>query len=185
MPKRNHSYSDLAALEDEPPVAHVDGTAIALVGERAGARFCLPSSPEEVRALLRANGAATLAVIERRPLRPPVRFEPSLPAASMLSVTNLGGAASDPAVLQSPTQGFPDTNARSWFYGSEPVSSPAQPVHDEEDFIASLLRKVEPPEPRVTPVPRQSQTGSQTAMQLRRPGARRSINDSFPDTPWG
>ena len=70
MPKRNRSYSALAALaEDEALEAHVDDEAIASIGRRSGSRPQLPVLPATRRVAASADGpdSPTLLLARARP----------------------------------------------------------------------------------------------------------------------
>jgi hypothetical protein len=145
--------------------------------------------------MLRANEASHLAVIGRQQPRHVARIEALVPSPSALHVNPEDALALAPEADDD--RGFPAVDARAWFYADD--APPATPVlsasarrkrADEDELVATILKSISPLDVRrtspfkATPSSEVEPPSSVERPPYQRKHARKSINDTFPDSPW-
>lgn len=146
--------------------------------------------------MLRASLASDLAVIERRTPRHVSRLEARVPLPSALEAI-LDEALPVPFSEAAAGSGFTAVDARAWFYAN--VEPPATPVPsassrrkraEVDELVATVLKTGSPLDLcRTSPYTATPSSVAQPSSTKERPQnqrkhMRKSINDTFPDSPW-
>eukprot|EP00967_Tisochrysis_lutea_P093498 scaffold135329_cov28-Tisochrysis_lutea.AAC.1 len=158
----------------------------------------LPRSAEEVRQRLRSNSAEQLDSV---PFRHAREVKPVACLAGRTDLFALAAAVPPPPVPSLPFGGFPELDARSWFYSSDGCPPPTTPTpvpctprerSTDRDAISHTLNKISPiaastlrvPHRAGTPMSEWSAAARGRRSRFQRKCLHTSFNDYFPDNPW-